>query len=85
MITHIQGLRRYTAGQYGGKVVLFRSQRQSLSKTVFGALDPQYGWGRLVGGGVEVRTIAGAHRNIHMMPHVTSLAVELADSLDPLN
>jgi thioesterase domain-containing protein len=45
-------------------------------------LDPEYGWGALAAGGVEVRLIAGSHRNIHMAPHVGSLAEQLRSALD---
>ncbi len=82
MIANFQALSRYNPGVYRGKVVLFRTRSQSASKTLFGALDPAYGWSQLARDGVEVRTIPGAHRNIHQMPHVSSLAMELANCLD---
>jgi thioesterase domain-containing protein/acyl carrier protein len=82
MWLHLQALRNYSPGPYHGRVTLFRSDWQSVSRALFGALDPEYGWGALAAGGVEVRLIAGSHRNIHMAPHVGSLAEQLRSALD---
>ena len=85
MVTHLLALRHYEGGNYGGKVVLFRTQNQTINRTVFGALDPAYGWGRLARGGVDVRIVDGAHRNIHLKPYVPSLASKLRDCLEAVN
>ncbi len=81
MRLQLLALRDYNPQPYGGRVTLFRSDWQSISKALFGALDPEYGWGKLAEGGVAIRLVAGAHRNIHMAPHVNSLADQLTAAL----
>ncbi len=82
MRLQLLALRSYNPRPYGGRVTLFRSDWQSVGKAVFGALDPEYGWGQLAAGGVEIRLVQGAHRNIHMAPHVNSLADQLMAALE---
>jgi thioesterase domain-containing protein len=85
MINHMQALRQYSGGAYKGRVSLFRVKHQTFNRTVFGDLDLDYGWGRLARGGVDVRFVDGAHRNINLMPYVPSLASELTDCLESVN
>jgi thioesterase domain-containing protein/acyl carrier protein len=82
MRLQLEAMRQYLPEPYGGRVTLFRSGWQTVTKALFGALDPEYGWGALATGGVEIRLVDGAHRNIHMAPHVNSLAAELAEALE---
>jgi hypothetical protein len=45
-----------------------------VNKVLFGALDPESGWGALALGGVDVYEVAAGHRTIHLPPHVDGLA-----------
>ncbi len=81
MVTHLQALRQYAPQPSAVRVTLFRAQLQTVSRVFFGALDPQYGWGSLALGGVDVRPIAAGHRTIHLPPHVTILADALRECL----
>ena len=74
---HSAALRRYRPSRYGGKVTLFRAKYRSINEVVFGSLDCTMGWGDLALGGVEVRIVDGYHRNVHLLPYVSSLASEL--------
>ena len=77
MQLHLQAMRRYRPGPYEGRVVLFRVRAMSL----FGAADPQMGWGKLARSGVSVKMIAGGHNNILEQPYVQSLAEKLSEEL----
>lgn len=79
---HLESLQHYRPREYQGQVTLFRASGQTISRVLFGALDPQMGWGKLARGGVQVRLVDGGHRNIHLPPYVTSLAIELNRALD---
>lgn len=81
MVTHLQALRQYAPQPSAVHVTLFRAQLQTVSKVLFGALDPEYGWGSLAQGGVDVRPIAAGHRTIHLPPQVTILADALRECL----
>jgi thioesterase domain-containing protein len=78
MEIHVRAVLRYHPDPYEGKVTLFRVRGQSL----FGGHDEDNGWNKLVTGGVDLRIINGAHRNILEQPHVGSLAQGLRDVLD---
>jgi amino acid adenylation domain-containing protein len=67
----------YQPKVYPGKITLFRA-------TDLGAgigRDPQMGWGRLAGGGLETRLIPGYHAHIVLEPRVRLLVKELTASL----
>ena len=72
----------YTPEIYNGTVTLFRARNRSFNEVVFGSLDPKMGWGPLAKGGVVVHLVEGYHRNMHLFPHVKSLAVELKNCLE---
>ncbi|MCB0210922.1 MAG: amino acid adenylation domain-containing protein [Anaerolineae bacterium] len=77
MEAQIRAMSSYNPGLYNGKVTLFRTRSQSLSRTP----DFAMGWQKLAGGGVDVRRIAGSHHNILEQPHVQTLAMELKKTL----
>jgi hypothetical protein len=77
METHFQAGRAYNPSVYPGKVTLFRVKSMSLLRS----FDSQLGWRELASGGVDVRIIDGAHRNILEQPYVQSLSNELKTSL----
>lgn len=85
MTAQMHALRHYRGGYYEGKVILFRTEHQSISRTAFGSLDPAYGWGRLSREGVDVQIVDGAHHNLHLPPYVSSLASRLADCLEAVS
>lgn len=82
---HLRAMRSYQPQPYTGRVTLFAARGKTISSALFGSLDPAQGWGRLTQGGVEIRLVDGGHHNIHLPPHVTSLAAALADCLATCN
>ena len=77
---HIRALMKYQPKPYPGAVTLFRSRAHSL----LCSYDPQYGWGELVRGGVQVKIVSGPHDSILEEPYVEHLAAELKRCLDHL-
>ena len=77
MEAQISAMSSYNPGLYQGKVTLFRTRSQSLSRTP----DFAMGWRKLARGGVDIRRIAGSHHNILEQPHVQTLAEELKKTL----
>jgi len=77
MSAHLQAVWNYLPPVYSGRVILFRVQALPLTYPC----DPEMGWGTLAAGGVEIKTIAGAHHNCLREPHVAALAAALNSSL----
>ena len=49
---------------------------------LFHSYDPEMGWRKLAKGGVEVKMIAGTHRDFLEQPYVLVLAAKLTESLE---
>lgn len=75
---HLTAGTNYKPREYGGKVLLLRTRGQPL----LCSFDPQYGWGQLARGGLEVRIISGAHEKIFIEPDIQMLAGELRRALE---
>jgi thioesterase domain-containing protein len=75
---HLRALRDYVPQPYPGRVTLFRTRGQPF----LCSFDPQFGWGALAAGGVEVVPIPGSHEKIFMEPHVRALAAKLKACLN---
>jgi amino acid adenylation domain-containing protein len=75
---HIRALMNYMPKPYPGGVTLFRSRGHQF----LCSFDPQYGWGELVRGGVQVKVVSGPHDSILEEPYVKTLADELRKCLD---
>ncbi|HKQ40430.1 MAG TPA: HAD-IIIC family phosphatase, partial [Verrucomicrobiae bacterium] len=74
---HLTAGATYVPKPYGGRVLLLRTRGQPF----LCSFDPQYGWGKLALGGVEVRIVPGAHERIFMEPDVQILAREVKAAL----
>ena len=70
--------RNYDPKIYPGKITLFRATNLG------GGIehDPQMGWGRLAGGGLETHVIPGYHAHIVLEPRVRVLATQLIAVLE---
>ncbi len=79
--THLNALNTHVSQSYVGRVTLFRT----LGQPMFCSLEEDFGWGRLAGGGVEIKMVPGSHENIFMEPDVRSLAAQLKTCLDRSN
>ena len=70
---HLRAIRSYRPQPFPGRAALFRVRAMSLSR----AHDPEFGWGALARGGIDVHVLPGAHYNIVQYPYVATLAAEL--------
>src|SRR5262249_5752106 len=77
--THRRALAQYKPRPYPGRVTLFRARTQPL---VAQSRERDLGWRRLAVGGVDVKTLPGAHLTIIEKPFVHALAYELRRALD---
>jgi thioesterase domain-containing protein len=73
-----QAASNYDPKIYPGKITLFRATNLG------GGIerDPQMGWGRLAGGGLETHLIPGYHAHIVLEPRVRVLATQLIAVLE---
>jgi thioesterase domain-containing protein len=74
---HMAAIRHYTPGPYAGEVTVFRARRRTISHVVKGPLDKDLGWSALAARVTE-HEVEGAHRNVHLLPYVLSLAAALS-------
>jgi thioesterase domain-containing protein len=68
---------QYKPKPYSGPVALFRSSQPAGDSNA----DPQYGWGGIVRGALEVHQIPGDHMSIMSEPHVAVLANRISSCL----
>ncbi len=78
---HLNLLSKHVSRPYEGRVTLFRTRGQP----VFCSLEDDFGWGKLVKGGVEIKLVPGSHESVFMEPAVRSLAGQLKASLAETN
>ncbi|MDB6110437.1 MAG: amino acid adenylation domain protein, partial [Pedosphaera sp.] len=74
---HLNTLAAHVSRPYSGRVTLFRTRGQPL----FCSLEDDFGWGKLVGNGVDIRLVPGSHESIFLEPAVQSLAEQLNSCL----
>jgi amino acid adenylation domain-containing protein len=75
---NIQAQQDYIPQVYPGKVIIFRSESQSLYRDIY----PELGWKNLVSGGIECEDIPGDHYEMIREPNVRVLARKLNDWID---
>jgi thioesterase domain-containing protein len=72
-----QAMSSYRPKIYPGPLTLFRARMQPL----FSSHQPDKGWSRLAGGGLDIRVVPGNHLGMLQEPHVESLAKQLRTCL----
>ncbi|HVV01588.1 MAG TPA: amino acid adenylation domain-containing protein, partial [Verrucomicrobiae bacterium] len=75
---HIRALLLYHPGKFQGAVNLIRSPGHPM----WCSFSPDYGWGPLAKGGVQVTIVPGAHEKILEEPCVKTVAAELQKFLE---
>lgn len=70
--------RSYVPQPYGGRITLMEARTQLLGR----AAGARFGWKDLCKGTLEVRTVPGDHSSMLTVPHVDSLAREIAKCLE---
>ncbi|QLE55362.1 amino acid adenylation domain-containing protein [Nostoc sp. TCL26-01] len=69
-----QALSKYTFQKYQGNVTLFRTQDEHRSDAVGVKYDPQFGWGDIITGELNIQYIQGSHLSLLDEPNVQMLA-----------
>lgn len=73
---------KYIVPVYPGQMTLLRTEDQSRTSAVGFRYDPQYGWGDLVMGGLNIQYVPGSHHSLLEEPHVQVVAEKLKDCLE---
>ncbi|MBW4560439.1 MAG: amino acid adenylation domain-containing protein [Mojavia pulchra JT2-VF2] len=82
MENHVQMLNKYTYEVFPGRMLVLRTEDQNRGDGIVGEkFDPQYGWGDMVSGGLDVHYIPGSHLTLLNEPHVQVVAEKLRDRL----
>jgi amino acid adenylation domain-containing protein len=72
-----QALSEYIFQVYPGQMTLLRTQDENRKKAVGIKYDPQFGWGDLVAGGLDIHYVPGSHLSLLEEPHVGMVAERL--------
>ncbi len=81
MNINIQAAHDYTCQVYPGQITLLRTEDESRENALT-RYDPQFGWGNLVTGGIDIHYIPGSHTSFLDEPHVQVVAEKLRACLD---
>ncbi len=71
-----QAIKDYVPQVYSGRAILFQTTYQPPDAELR-EIDPQYGWGSLIAGGLEIHEVPGNHDTMWIQPHVQVLAQKL--------
>ncbi|GAB1540889.1 hypothetical protein NUACC21_35580 [Scytonema sp. NUACC21] len=83
MDASVEAAKNYTFKKYAGSMVLLRTsdKNRDKEKGVGMQYDPQFGWGNVVTGEIDVHLIPGSHLTLFEEPHVDVLAEKLQNCL----
>ncbi|MFN6500470.1 MAG: amino acid adenylation domain-containing protein [Nostoc sp. DedQUE01] len=76
-----QAISQYTYPVYPGRAILLRTEDRNRGEGIGIQYDPQFGWGDLVAGGLDIHYIPGSHLSLLREPHVQVLAETLRNCL----
>ncbi|MHC5597292.1 MAG: non-ribosomal peptide synthetase [Nostoc sp.] len=71
----------YIFSPYFGEVILLRTEDENRDEAIGTQYDPQFGWGDLVPGGLDIHYIPGSHFDLLKEPNVQVLAETLRNCL----
>ena len=75
-----QAADEYIFQVYPGQITLLRTEDESRENAIK-RYDPQFGWGNLVAGGIDIHYVPGSHGSLLDEPHVQVVAEKLRDCL----
>ncbi|BAY10335.1 non-ribosomal peptide synthetase [Calothrix sp. NIES-2098] len=81
METSLEAVHKYNFKVYPEKIVLFRTDDRTRTVAVGVQYDPQFGWGELVAGTIDIYHIPGSHESLLKEPSVQVLAEKLRNCL----
>ncbi|MDZ8110116.1 MAG: amino acid adenylation domain-containing protein [Nostoc sp. DedQUE12a] len=76
-----QAISQYTYPPYPGRAILLRTEDQNRGEGIGIQYDPQFGWGEIVAGGLDIHYIPGSHLSLLREPDVQVLAETLRNCL----
>lgn len=76
-----QAVSEYIFPVYPGQAILLRTEDQNRDEAIGTQYDPQFGWGDLVGGGLDIHYVPGSHLGQLNEPDVQVLAETLRNCL----
>ncbi|WP_392531410.1 amino acid adenylation domain-containing protein [Nostoc sp. C117] len=79
--TNTQAISQYIYPVYPGRAILLRTEDQNRDESIGTQYEPQFGWGELVAGGLDIHYIPGSHLSLLCEPHVKVLAETLRSCL----
>jgi amino acid adenylation domain-containing protein len=71
---NVQALNEYVFQVYPGSMALLRTDDKYRDDAVGVKYDPQFGWGDLIAGGLDIHYIPGSHISLLYEPHVQVVA-----------
>ncbi len=74
---NVQALDKYIFQAYPGRITLLRTEDQNRDDAVGMQYDPQFGWGDLVAGGIDIHYVPGSHLSLLKEPYVRVVAEKL--------
>jgi thioesterase domain-containing protein/acyl carrier protein len=79
--TNTQAISQYIYPAYPGRAILLRTEDQNRDEAIGTQYEPQFGWGEIVAGGLDIHYIPGSHLSLLREPHVKVLAETLKNCL----
>ncbi len=76
-----QAVSEYIFPVYPGRVILLRTEDQNRDEAIGTQYDPQFGWGEVVAGGLDIHYVPGSHLGLLNEPHIQLLAKTLRNCL----
>jgi amino acid adenylation domain-containing protein len=82
MEANIEAVSEYKFQVYPGKAILLRTDDLARLDAIGVQYDPQFGWGDLIAGGLDIEHLPGSHLSLFKEPYVQVLAAKLQAHLD---
>ncbi len=84
MDASVQAVKEYTFKKYSGQMTLLRTsdKHRDQEKGAGVQYDPQFGWGDIVTGEIDVHLVPGSHLTLFEESHVKVLAAKLKNCLE---
>ncbi|WP_138497554.1 amino acid adenylation domain-containing protein [Nostoc sp. PA-18-2419] len=79
--SNTQAISKYIYPIYSGRAILLRTEDRNRDEAIGTQYDPQFGWGDLFAGGLDIHYVPGSHLSLFGEPHVQVLAEILKNCL----
>ncbi|WP_442937032.1 amino acid adenylation domain-containing protein [Nostoc sp.] len=76
-----QAVSEYIFSPYLGRAILLRTEDRNRDEAIGTQYDPQFGWGEIVAGGLDIHYVPGSHLELLNEPYVQVLAETLRNCL----